>query len=270
MYTADTAVFQSSAKLTPPPKYVATETGGGDPFGQRKELVADGAGTGTDGGVSRGGGSWAQPPFIPAPGAVSPPPVATTSTEPGAVLTGGVTAPVAPGITPPPVAPTPPPLPGPAPPPVGLIVAPPWPLPAESSLGTGRGPSTSTRAGAPGGGAAGVGGEPAGVRGRTVLAPGGVIGGEPAAAHTAAPAMRRVNPVGGVIGEQPSGTGVAAGGRPVGVAGQRGTARRRDESDQRFDPDNPWTTEEGVPAVLQPRAEPTRHEPGAGVIGIDR
>jgi hypothetical protein len=83
--------------------------------------------------------------------------------------------------------------------------------------------------------------------------------------------MRRVNPVGGVIGEHASGpTAAASGGQPIGSAGQRGAGRRRDESDQHFDPDNPWATEEGVPGVLRPQAEVTRHEAGPGVIGIDR
>jgi hypothetical protein len=54
------------------------------------------------------------------------------------------------------------------------------------------------------------------------------------------------------------------------VAGQRGAGRRRDESDQHFDPDNPWATEKGVPGVLGPPAEVTGHEAGPGVIGIDR
>jgi hypothetical protein len=82
--------------------------------------------------------------------------------------------------------------------------------------------------------------------------------------------MRRVNPVGGVIGEHPAGPVAAAGGQPVGVAGQRGTGRRGDQSDQRFDPDNPWATEEGVPGVLKPPVASTHHEAGPGVIGIDR
>jgi hypothetical protein len=73
-----------------------------------------------------------------------------------------------------------------------------------------------------------------------------------------------------VIGEHPAGAVTAAGGQPVGVAGQRGTRRRRNESDQHFDPDNPWATEEGVPGVLEPTAGPTHHEAGPGVIGIDR
>jgi hypothetical protein len=82
--------------------------------------------------------------------------------------------------------------------------------------------------------------------------------------------MRRVNPVGGLIGERPSGGTAAAEGQPIGVAGQRGAGRRRDDSDQHFDPDNPWATEEGVPAVLKPQAEAMRHDAGPGVIGIDR
>jgi hypothetical protein len=265
MNKADTAVFESSAKLTPPPQY--------EPKGnweQRQDFPADGSGPGSGGTSAQGERGWAQPPFIPAPVAVPPPaatptPAATTPIGPGAVLSGGVVAPVAPtpGITPTPVAPTPP-LSGPALPPGGLIGQRPKPFPGESSVGRG-----SSGAAARAGGA-GVGSESAGPRGRPALAPGGVIGGEPISSRPAASVMRRVNPVGGVIGEQPVGATAASGRQPVGVAGQRGAGRRRDESDQHFDPDNPWAIEEGVPGVLKPHAEATRHDAGLGVIGIDR
>jgi hypothetical protein len=97
-----------------------------------------------------------------------------------------------------------------------------------------------------------------------------VIGGEPLVSRPSASAVPRVNPVGGVIGEPHAAPAVAAGGQPVGVAGQRGASRRRDESDQHFDPDNPWVTEEGVPGVLKPAPASTHHDAGPGVIGIDR
>jgi len=118
---------------------------------------------------------------------------------------------------------------------------------------------------------------------------------------------RRVNPVGGVIGEgkaggvggRAGGAAGSAGGRPgagraggvvgggrSGAAGSAagqgrtsamagtGSGRRRGRGDRDerpvFDPDDPWRVEEGVPGVVEPPPEPTRHEPGPGVIGLDR
>jgi hypothetical protein len=112
------------------------------------------------------------------------------------------------------------------------------------------------------------------------LRPGGVIDGEPVpaslssrspAARSAPSVARRVNPVGGVLGEQPGIAGSARGGRQVsgGVFGQR-LRRHGDDSSLTFDPNNPWATEQGGPAVLEPGAEPASHDPGPGVIGIDR
>jgi hypothetical protein len=47
--------------------------------------------------------------------------------------------------------------------------------------------------------------------------------------------------------------------------------RPRDENGQPiWDRDNPWEIEQGIPPVLEAPAEPTRHDPGPGVIGIDR
>ncbi|MCW2637954.1 MAG: hypothetical protein JWP76_260, partial [Dactylosporangium sp.] len=88
MYKADTTVFQSSAKLTPPPEYrppITSES--------RTDFPADDPGAGSGGSSAQGAGSWAHPPFIPAPVAVPPPaatptPVATTLIGPGTVLTG--------------------------------------------------------------------------------------------------------------------------------------------------------------------------------------
>jgi hypothetical protein len=36
------------------------------------------------------------------------------------------------------------------------------------------------------------------------------------------------------------------------------------------DPRDQWFVQEGLPPVIEPRAEPTDHDPGPGVIGIDR
>jgi hypothetical protein len=38
----------------------------------------------------------------------------------------------------------------------------------------------------------------------------------------------------------------------------------------RWDPDNPWAVEEGVPPVIAPDTTIQRFEPGPGVIGLDR
>ena len=58
----------------------------------------------------------------------------------------------------------------------------------------------------------------------------------------------------GTSGASPLGRNVVSGGR-----------RRR-----RSDPDDPWAPPPGVPAVLEPAMEPDIHDPGPGVIGIDR
>lgn len=65
---------------------------------------------------------------------------------------------------------------------------------------------------------------------------------------------RSVNPGGGVLGGQVS-------------AGAHGVRRERKRS---LPPDTEWEVRKGVPPVLLPPPEPTRHDPGPGVIGIDR
>jgi hypothetical protein len=93
-------------------------------------------------------------------------------------------------------------------------------------------------------------------------------------------ATRTVNPTGGVIG-QPGpgrgggagalgratsgrGTGPQAGPGAIGV-GARGQRRSEAEPAQRWDPDNPWETDEGVPPVVLPPPEPGRHDPGPAI-----
>jgi hypothetical protein len=110
------------------------------------------------------------------------------------------------------------------------------------------------------------------------LPPNGVIGPHPSAGADTA---RRANPVGGVIGQSAPATGQAgsaAGQRPgTGgtsanhpfVAGRRSRSEREREQ-QGWDPDNPWAVDQGVAPVLEPGREPSSHDPGAGVIGIDR
>jgi hypothetical protein len=49
-------------------------------------------------------------------------------------------------------------------------------------------------------------------------------------------------------------------------AGRRAT-RRDGESEQPFDPDNPWAVAEGVDPVIRPSDDNPRHDPGPNVIG---
>jgi hypothetical protein len=190
----------------------------------------------------------------------------------GPVLTGRVIAPPTPGPAPlpPPVSLPVPPGGGPLPP-VGLIggplPGPPGANPADAG-GARRGgvPAVTERGGlAP-----------------RALPPNGVIG-SPSPAHPPAGAGRapQANPVGGVIGQSAPATGQAgsaAGQRPgTGgtsanhpfVAGRRSRSEREREQ-QGWDPDNPWAVDQGVAPVLEPGREPSSHDPGTGVIGIDR
>ena len=136
--------------------------------------------------------------------------------------------------------------------------------------------------------------------GLKAMPPGGMIGkapggglGEPGAARFG---TQRVNPVGGVIGESGAGgrgaggfngesmmgggRGVAPGARggstgragmrgavseqPYGQAGGRRSGRRDQSEDMRWDPDNPWATEEGVDPVVLPPVE-QRIDPGPAI-----
>lgn len=74
--------------------------------------------------------------------------------------------------------------------------------------------------------------------------------------------VQKVNPVGGVIGQ--SGNGLV-GQSPIG--GQSGRSKKSDHA--RWDPDNPWSVDEGVVPVITP--EPVQViDPGPGIIGRDR
>jgi hypothetical protein len=237
-----------------------------------------------------------QPPVIPAPrtspaqsGSTAPnlPFPAGTTNAPGGrgpTLTGGV-------LHPPPPAPTPaPPVPNPGlpggGPPIGAPGLPPayiGNVPPGKSAGP-RGESPGVR---PGQGPGGSVYRPAGEGGPTgrgagaarPLPPGGVIGGVPAggmAGHpgamgTGTAAARRVNPVGGVLGQgaHAGGTGGTTTGQPY-LAGRAAGRGDRDRDSRSWDPDNPWAVEHGVTPVLEPGQEPSSHDPGPGVIGIDR
>lgn len=90
------------------------------------------------------------------------------------------------------------------------------------------------------------------------LAPGGVIGAVPGMAPTpSAGSTSRVNPIGGVIsppGQQPA-RGKTGGGYPMGTIGRTPGDNDRSGDSKKWDPDNPWETAVGVPAVLTPAPE---------------
>ena len=124
--------------------------------------------------------------------------------------------------------------------------------------------------------------------GRMTMPSGGVIGANPGSGIIGqmptgtpggrAPNAGRINPVGGVIGQQggaPSGRGGAlAHGLPVQhgpMAGSPGrAASRREEGErERWDPDNPWSTEQGVDPVVLPPDDYGPIDPGPA-IGYSR
>lgn len=138
------------------------------------------------------------------------------------------------------------------------------------------------------------GGAPEG--GLKAMPPGGIIGKTPGAAPREPGIDRfgpqRVNPVGGVIGEPTTGPGVMGGGRgaasgvrggggmasrrgiraagsqqPYGQLGNRSSGRRDQADDMSWDPNNPWTIDEGVDPVVLPPLE-QRIDPGPA-IGLD-
>ncbi|GGO03147.1 hypothetical protein [Micromonospora parathelypteridis] len=105
-------------------------------------------------------------------------------------------------------------------------------------------------------------------------------------------APRRINPVGGVIGGGNAGTGPtgSAGSRPgggrsingsvggfpiggapglPGSAGRPGILAESEEKSRRWDPDNPWETDQGVPPVVQPPDRDDPIDPGPA-IGFSR
>ncbi|MCY1140788.1 hypothetical protein OWR29_22555 [Actinoplanes sp. Pm04-4] len=108
------------------------------------------------------------------------------------------------------------------------------------------------------------------------LPPGGVIGATPGmGAARPGPSRtnaQRINPIGGVIGgADPSGRVGAANaavphpgvGAPIGQA-QRGSTRRKQDEQLRWDPDDPWQTATGVdPVVLPPQVK--RVDPGPAI-----
>lgn len=108
------------------------------------------------------------------------------------------------------------------------------------------------------GGSAAVG--PGGVIGRGPVDPGNAPQSRSSSGVSSQPGAPSVMPpmVAPPMGRMTSGhSGVSSA-----AIGRRG-ARTNDPRDQ-------WFVQEGLPPVIEPRAEPTEHDPGPGVIGIDR
>ncbi|GAA3336115.1 hypothetical protein GCM10020358_07050 [Amorphoplanes nipponensis] len=129
--------------------------------------------------------------------------------------------------------------------------------------------------------------------GRTTMPSGGVIGARPGSGMIGqmpsgipggvpggrAPSAGRVNPVGGVIGQQgggaPSGRGRAsthgfpAQNSPMANGPGRAHGRRQEGEQDRWDPDNPWSVDEGVDPVVRPPEDFGPIDPGPA-IGYQR
>ncbi|MEU8229491.1 hypothetical protein AB0C12_07780 [Actinoplanes sp. NPDC048967] len=289
MYDLSSTVLSGAAALQKP-----------KPYNPQQGQV----GTGEENQRSDGGvGSFATPPIIPPPGGggggssggsvipntsshVTPLTPTTHTPVGGGPVTGGVgTGPILGGVGNPPVITPPnpglqPPVPTPAPPgpgPVPGLIGTPGAsglLPTSGPLpnGTGAPRSGLVKPGMPGG------------AGRMTMPSGGVIGANPGSGMigqmpTGAqggrpPGAGRVNPVGGVIGQQggaPQGRGgTPAHGMPMQngpMAGNQGRTRgrRQDGEQERWDPDNPWSTEEGVDPVVLPPDDFGPIDPGPAI-----
>ncbi|MBT8226027.1 MAG: hypothetical protein HKP61_12315 [Dactylosporangium sp.] len=99
-----------------------------------------------------------------------------------------------------------------------------------------------------------------------VMPPGGLIGGQLTPGAGRGSGVSRMMPPGGVLGGSSQGQAGRGTAPPIGTGGRA----REEEQRQQFDPDSPWQVEQGGPSVLEAPVEPLDHDPGAGVIGIDR
>ena len=106
----------------------------------------------------------------------------------------------------------------------------------------------------------------------SVLVPGAVIGGlpvkgsgTPTPRQSLSEAARSSTSRDGSIMTPPGRGMVGGSGGPSSAAIRPGGRRRR-----RNDPTDPWAVPRGGPSVLEPDPEPVDHDPGPGVIGIDR
>jgi hypothetical protein len=114
--------------------------------------------------------------------------------------------------------------------------------------------------------AGGVIGQPTGGRGGGAASHGGGAGRAPGAIQAVGQGGRA--PGAGQTagtGAGARGAGSGAGTHPVGAGTRGGKRGSDDEPSQRWDPDNPWETDEGVPPVVLPPAEPRRHDPGPAI-----
>jgi hypothetical protein len=243
MHELDAAVFPYQSRMRSPQPWVSPRVDRGDDQGVPAGGSGDSAGGSGGGGTSARDGS-VRPPSIPpvppldsggpGPGPAGGPPPASS----GPVLTGG---------------------PGPAP---GLGSSPaPGDMPVAVGPVPGSAPSGSLWVDTPAGRA---------------LRAGAVIGMPPP------PAAGSAGADGARPGGRPSGaSSSAAVGEPIGASertgngmlggGAYGGAPRsgRDRRGRRSEPYVEWEVRKGVPPVLEPGPEPT-HDPGPGVIGIDR
>ncbi|RZU51267.1 hypothetical protein EV385_3077 [Krasilnikovia cinnamomea] len=162
--------------------------------------------------------------------------------------------------------------------------------------GVGGGPGVGRVSGV---GGAGEGGLRGGAGARPRINPvGGVIGQEPGAGSAGRGPGARIAGQAGIAERAPGGraagqagmAGRGSGGRgagsagmaergpggraggPMGMAGARGGRRGHGDSDegQRWDPDNPWATAEGVDSVIAPDPASGDVDPGPGIIGLHR
>ncbi|MEU4213779.1 hypothetical protein [Actinoplanes sp. NPDC026623] len=294
MYDLSSTVISGQAALQKPKAYDPSDLTGHTEDGSKK---GNGEGTGFPvppvipaPGSGSGAVSASHTSTGTAQASVPVPPATTPiGSPPGGVIGGG---PVLGGLGPTPVAnpptstlpPTPSPLPTPGPNPPALT---PGLITPAGGLGT-QPPSGLFPGGkqipAVGLIKPGMGGGPGG---RIAMPSGGVIGATPGSGligqmpggspgQSRPGAAGRVNPVGGVIGQQGSGQQGARGGAGRAgsaghygqMAGQPGRARgrREGEGDQnRWDPDNPWVTEEGVDPVVSPPEDPGPIDPGPAI-----
>ena len=103
------------------------------------------------------------------------------------------------------------------------------------------------------------------------LRPGGVIGG-PSAEPSVVPGQqgtRQESGAGASVQEEP-GRGINPVGGVLGGPLASGIQGDRRSRVGRLPPETEWEVRTGVPPVLLPPPEPTKHDPGPGVIGIDR
>jgi hypothetical protein len=263
MREAEAAVGDHGAQIQAPALFKMEAWKGDD-----GEHIKGGTGTGgsSAGGSSAGGSARglhaapvpvapsAGPPIHDLPGLSGSDPDLSQNGGPGLPGDAGASGPVLSGITP--------------------VTGPPGAGLTNPGSGAGLGPPPGSGPGAlgvvPVGGGLGVGG------------PGAVPGINGAPGTRRPVPVRRGLPSGAVIGEDSDRGlagrgGGASGGSSMGavpmgggMAGGRGSGRRRDDGSIDGDADQQWATQQGVTPVIAPDDRQVRHDPGPGVIGMDR